>query len=207
MTAEARKRQIVKVALKTIGRYGVQGATIARIAKAAGITTAALYTHFENRRAILLAALDEVYERIFETHRSSSTTNAVQRLREIAQFHSRLVTTQGVSGHAHLFLEFVAAAPERGLREAVLQKESTAASNLAQIVEEGKRQGTIVQDVDPEEVALLIGAWAWAGDVALLLGHRSIWSERVSPKLLDLILQSISAGTRESGSDQAPEGD
>jgi hypothetical protein len=43
--------------------------------------------------------------------------------------------------------------------------------------------------------------------VALLLGHRSIWSERVSPKLLDLILQSISAGTRESGSDQAPEED
>jgi AcrR family transcriptional regulator len=207
MTAEARKRQIVKVTLKTIGRYGVQGATIARIAKAAGITTAALYTHFENRRAILLAALDEVYEQIFETHRSSSTTDAIQRLREIAQFHSRLVRTQGVSGHAHLFLEFVAAAPERGLREAVLQKESTAASNLAQIVEEGKRQGTIAQDVDPEEVALLIGAWAWAGDVALLLGHRSIWSERASPRLLELILQSISAGTDESASDQATAGD
>ena len=207
MTAEARKRQIVKVALKTIGRYGVQGATIARIAKAAGITTAALYTHFENRRAILLAALDEVYEQIFQIDRSSSAIDAVQRLREIGQSHAKLVTTQGVSGHAHLFLEFVAAAPERGLREAVQQKESTAASNLAQIVEEGKRQGTIAQDVDPEEVALMIGAWAWAGDVALLLGHRSIWSERVSPKLLDLILQCISVDTQESESDPAPSGD
>ena len=151
--------------------------------------------------------MDEVYEQIFQIDRSSTAIDAVQRLREIGQSHAKLVTTQGVSGHAHLFLEFVAAAPKRGLREAVQQKESTAASNLAQIVEEGKRQGTIAQDVDPEEVALMIGAWAWAGDVALLLGHRSIWSERVSPKLLDLILQCISVGTQESESDPAPSGD
>ena len=58
MPAEARKRQIVHVALKTIGKYGVQGVTIARIANAAGVTTGILCTRFENRRAILLAALD-----------------------------------------------------------------------------------------------------------------------------------------------------
>jgi AcrR family transcriptional regulator len=204
MTAEARKEQIVQVALKTIGKYGVQGATIARIAKAAGITTAALYTHFENRRAILLAALDKVYEQIFEIHEASAEAEAVQRLRDIGRAHSKVVTTQGVSGHAHLFLEFVAAAPERGLREAVLQKESAAAANLAQIVENGKKQGTIAEDVNPEEVALLIGAWAWAGDVALLLGHRSAWTERVSPKLLELILQSISTGTGGAPCNTAP---
>jgi AcrR family transcriptional regulator len=204
MTAEARKRQIVRVALRTIGRYGVQGATIVRIAKAAGVTTAALYTHFENRRAILLAALDEVYGQILQIHRSSSSTDAIQRLRDVGQSHSKLVATQGVSGHAHLFLEFVAAAPERGLREAVLQKESIAASKLAQIVEDGKRQGTIARDADPEEVAIMIGAWAWAGDVALLLGHREIWTERVSPKLLELILESISAADPSPADNQAP---
>jgi hypothetical protein len=93
-----------------------------------------------------------------------------------------------------IFLEFVAAAPGKGLREAVLQKEAAVAADLIEVIVEGQRQGVIRADVDPHEAALLIGAWAWAGDVAFLMGNRANWSERVSPRLLDLVLDSISAG-------------
>jgi AcrR family transcriptional regulator len=192
MTAEARRRQIVEVALKTIGKYGVQGTTIARIAKAAGVTTAALYTHFENRQAILLAALDEVYEPVFESHRVASAGDPLQRLRDMCLTYARLITAQGASGYARLFLEFVAAAPGRGLREAVLRKEAAVAADLIAVIVEGQQRGVIRADADPEEVALLIGAWAWAGDVAFLMGNRANWSDRASPKLLDLVLDSIS---------------
>jgi AcrR family transcriptional regulator len=195
MSAEARKEQIVRVALKVIGKYGVQGATISRIAKGAGITTAALYTHFENRHAILLAALDAVYDKVFETHRSSSNPNALERLREACEYHAQLIVGHGNLGHAHLFLEFVAAAPEDGLRDALREKELAAVANMAQIVDEGKRQGTIAPDVDSEQVALLIGGWAWTGDVAELMGIRSMWHPTVSSHLLELILQSISTAS------------
>ena len=194
MTAEARKAQIVQVALETIGKYGVQGATIARIAKGAGITTAALYTHFENRQAILLAALDTVYEKIFETHRSSSHENAIQRLREMCEYHAEFIASDGSAGHAHLFLEFVAAAPEQGLREALREKELASVKNMALIVDEGKRQGTIAADVDSEQVAWMIAGWAWNGDVAHLIGVRPIWHPAVSGQLLQLLLESIAPG-------------
>ena len=200
MTAEARKRQIVQVALETIGQYGVQGATIARIAKGAGITTAALYTHFENRQAILLAALDAVYDKIFKTHRSSTTENAVQRLREICEYHAELIATQGTAGHAHLFLEFVAAASEDDLREALREKQLAAVKDMALIVDEGKRQGTIAEDIDSEDVAWMIGGWAWTGDIAVLMGVRSVWHPRVSSRLLESILQGISPGSCRSAS-------
>jgi AcrR family transcriptional regulator len=198
MTADARKRQIVRVTLRTIGKHGVQGASITRIAKGAGITTAALYTHFENRQAILLAALDAVYEQVLETHRVSPDADAIERMREICQNYEELVTTQGASGHAHLFMEFVAAAPDRVLRDAVLKKESAVAAKWAQLVEDGKREGTIAKDVDPDEVALRIAAWAWSGNVALLMGHRAAWHPRLSSQLLEQILRDISTDSRQS---------
>jgi AcrR family transcriptional regulator len=194
MTGEARKRQIVQVALETIGKYGVQGTTMARIAKGAGTTTAALYVHFENRQAILLAALDAVYEKTFELHRSSPSKDAVQQLRDICEYHAELIATQGTAGHAHLFLEFVAAATEDDLREALREKQLAAVKDMALIVDEGKRQGTIAKDVDSEDVAWMIGGWAWSGDIAAMMGVRPQWHPRVSSRLLESILRGIAPG-------------
>jgi AcrR family transcriptional regulator len=196
MTGEARKRQIVQVALKTIGKHGVHGTTISRIAKGAGITTAALYTHFENREAILLAALDAVYEQILDCHRSASSVDAIERIREICGNYEKLVTAGGTSGHAHLHLEFVAGGSERALREAVNKKDSVVTATWVQLVEEGQRQGSIAQDVDSQEVALMIGGWAWSGNVALLMGHRAAWHPRLASRQLERILEDISSANR-----------
>ena len=188
MRSEARKQEIVRAALETIAEHGVQGATISRIAKGAGITPAALYAHFENRKAILLAALDEVYEQVFDSFRSSSSPDPVKRLREICEHHAEKVRNQDKTSHAHLFLEFVASAPEEGLREALREKEQATASYLASIVEELRDSGDLPPDVEPELIAWLIAGWAWTGDVASSMGVTSVWAERVSPRLLDFIL-------------------
>jgi AcrR family transcriptional regulator len=192
MSPETRKQQIIQAALETIGEHGVQGATISRIAKGAGITSAALYSHFENRRAILLAALDQVYEQILDSFRSSTSDDPVQRLREICEHHAEKVTSQEKTSHAHLFLEFVASAREEGLREALRDKELAATSYLAAIIWEFKRQGRLPKDVDPEMIAWLIAGWAWTGDVASLMDVTPIWYEKVSSHLVELILGYIS---------------
>jgi excisionase family DNA binding protein len=192
MDTKARKQEIIRAALETIAEHGVQGATISRIAKGAGITPAALYSHFENRQAILLAALDVVYDQVFDSFRSSSSSDPIQRLREICENHADKVLNQDKTSHAHLFLEFVASAPEEGLREALREKEFSTASYLASIVLEAQQQGRLPRDVDPELIAWLIAGWAWTGDVASSMGVNGIWYERVSPRLLDFILDSLS---------------
>jgi AcrR family transcriptional regulator len=210
MRTEARQQEIVRAALDAIAEHGVQGATISRIAKGAGITPAALYSHFENRKAILLAALDVVYEQVFDSFRSSSSSDPLQRLREICEHHAEKVRNQDKTSHAHLFLEFVASAPEEGLREALRQKEQATASYLASIVEELKKQGGLAQGDEPELIAWLIAGWAWTGDVASSMGVASVWSERVSPRLLDLIFSTLSPGPAAAGAaqedTQAPRG-
>ncbi len=57
--------------------------------------------------------------------------------------------------------------------------------------------------MDPELIAWLIAGWAWTGDVASSMGVNVIWYERVSPRLLDFILGSLSAGSARPGSEAA----
>ena len=83
-----------------------------------GITHPALYTHFANRREIFLAALDVLFERIMAVHRASSQENALERLREISIYHSKLVASAPAGFVSPLF-EFIAASPEEGLRDAL----------------------------------------------------------------------------------------
>ena len=197
MNTEARKQEIVRAALETIAEHGIEGATVSRIAKGAGITSAALYSHFENRQAILFAALDVVYDQVFDSFQASTSDDPVERIRQIFEKHADKVRDQDPTSHAHLFLEFVASAPEEGLRDAIREKEFATASYLASIVEEAQQRERLPQDIDPELVAWLIAGWAWTGDVASSMGFNGIWYERVSPRLIEFILGSLAGGAGE----------
>ena len=216
MNTEARKHEIVRAALETIAEHGVQGATVSRIAKGAGITSAALYSHFENRQAILLAALDVVYDQVFDSFEASTSADPVERIRQIFENHAEKVRNQDPTSHAHLFLEFVASAPEEGLRDAIREKEVATASYLASIVEEIERQGRLAKDMDPELVAWLVAGWAWTGDVATSMGVSGIWYDRVSPRLIEFIMAGLDGEkevdtpaprqVREAAADGIPDG-
>ncbi len=199
MSTEARKQEIVRAALETIAEHGIEGATVSRIARGAGITSAALYSHFPNRQAILLAALDEVYEQVFDSFRGNNGTDPVARLRGIFERHAEKVRGQDPTSHAHLFLEFVASAPAEGLREAIREKESETASYLASIIEDLLQKGGLPSAVDPELIAWLVAGWAWTGDVASSMGFNNIWYERVSPHLIDFILGHLTGGGAQGG--------
>lgn len=59
---EARRREIVAASWRVIAAEGLGGLTMRRIAEAAGCTTGRLTHYFENREALVLAALRAVYD-------------------------------------------------------------------------------------------------------------------------------------------------
>jgi AcrR family transcriptional regulator len=187
---DERKRQIVEVTLQLVSRYGVQGTTLHRIAAEAGVTHPALYSHFANRREILLAALDVVFDRILEVHRAFTQDDALDRLRAISMYHTELVASAS-DGFVSPLFEFLVASPEEGLREELAARERVLADDLAAIVREGQRQGTVKPDVDPDQAAWLITSRHWAEDVAVLMGLTADGYRAHSLCLLDLILGSI----------------
>lgn len=187
---EARIRQIVEVTLDLVVEYGVPGTTMARIANQAGLTKASLYEYFPSRRDILLAALESVFESIYEVHRSSSNSDALERLRDIGRRHTDLISTED-RPYEYALMEFIAAPPEEGLRHAVGEKQMAAAADLAVIVDKGKRQGTIKDDVDSLQVGWMIAGWAWTESISHLIGAAEFWDADRSGKMLDSLLSAI----------------
>jgi AcrR family transcriptional regulator len=199
MTAEARKRQIAEVTLDLISQHGLQGTTMSRIAAGVGLTQASLYTHFDGRHAILLAALDVMYERIDVDREALTTENSLDTLRRICEHHRELWTGQE-EGHLHqLLLGFMAAAPAEGLREALAAKHLGTVRRLAQIVEDGQREGQIPEHVDPEQVAWLITGWTLGGDLCDLIGLTSFLEPKVSTYWLNLMFADFARAKSEVG--------
>jgi AcrR family transcriptional regulator len=199
MSAENRKRQIVEAALKTIDKYGMHGATMARIAEAAGVTQPALYIYFDGREQVLLAALTTIYEEFFRIQQVSKKESAIDRLREACETYSKYRRSRRTTAHAHLFLEFITSSRKYGLRKVLREKQIRATKELAEIVELGKAQGTVRQDIDSEEAAWMLTGWAWAADVAKLMGVGSSWQPRVSQQLLEIILDRIAVSQPAAG--------
>jgi AcrR family transcriptional regulator len=195
MTAEARKRQIVEVTLDLIAKHGLRGATMARIAAGTGIRQASLYTHFENRRAILLAALDVVYEKIFASRYTPSEENSLERLRQMCDHHLELWAAQGEKHHAVQLMEFVSGARSEGLAEVLAEKHMASIEQYAQVVRDGQKEGKIPEHVDPDRVAWLITGWAFAGDVSHLMGFTKFLDPAISVHWLNIIFNSFEAGS------------
>ncbi len=53
----AQREAILRATLHCISEYGIEGASIAAIRRQAGLSAGALYVHFENKEAIIAAAL------------------------------------------------------------------------------------------------------------------------------------------------------
>jgi AcrR family transcriptional regulator len=194
LPAEARKEQIANATLELVAKYGVEGTTVARIAERVGVTVPAIYAHYASKRELLLATLDLVFERIRAVHRSSTRSDALDRLREIGERHTTMVASKNDDLIAALF-EFIAAPPGEGLREALGARHLELISDYADIVREGQRQGGIVEEADPEQVAWLMVSRHWTEDVAQLTGISTHWSQARSLRMLELILQSITRPT------------
>ena len=190
LTGEERKAQIVEVTLQLISAHGVQGTSTKRIAAAAGVSEATLYRHFASRNDIFLAALDAVYERVYDLIDSSEGPDAVTRLRAIGCGHLELHSSQHADFVFPLF-EFIAAPPELGLRGTLGRKQAKAVAAIAAIVAGGIADGSVRGDVDPERAAWELISVFWLRDVAYLMDlGRSVYEG--SSVLMDTILHSIS---------------
>ena len=58
-----RKQEILEAALQLFSAHGFEATSISQIADAVGIRKASLYSHFENKQAILDALVQEILER------------------------------------------------------------------------------------------------------------------------------------------------
>ena len=174
-----------------VAQHGVQATSTSRIAAAAGVSEATLYRYFSSRQEMLLAALDLVYERIFTVIHAGEGENPLDRLRAIGRRHFGTLTSEEERFVYPLF-EFVAAPPSCGLREALAAHQRAATHALADIIEEGKRQGLLRPETDSAQIAWeLVGVY-WTQDISYLMGLTEYLDATRGQRMLERILASIS---------------
>jgi AcrR family transcriptional regulator len=192
LRAAERKAQIIDAVLTLVGKHGVQGTTTARIAAEVGVTEPTLYKYFENRRDMLIAALDVVFDRAEEVVTSSHEPDALERLRHIGQYHTRETSSKKL-GFVNPLFDFVVAPPEAGLRDRVRERNLAIIDALAAIVEEGKGQGSIRPDVDAKRAAWRVMAFYWFEDVSSLMDLSDFVTAGISQETYESFLTDIAA--------------
>jgi TetR/AcrR family acrAB operon transcriptional repressor len=118
--AENGRRDLMDIAIDCFARYGYQGASIDRIAKAAGLTKGAIYYHFKDKEELLFEA---VKNRVSQFERRvtgdlGSISDAVAALRRVTEVclehatksnHRRLIVTlmvEALGTNARLSAQF-----------------------------------------------------------------------------------------------------
>lgn len=192
-TKDERRAQVAAVTLEIIAHEGVRATTLGRIAKAAGIATPSLYNHFSGRKEILEAASDLLLERVLAWLDSSTNPNMLERLRELAgSIHEARIGPNHEWVVTPLF-ELAAVARAEGLTERMGKNQLAVLQRFVDIVEEGKRQGTIREDADPRVVGWSLMGLGWAKDLALLQGLGQFITEGTAGRILDNVLEHIAA--------------
>ncbi|MEM1332411.1 MAG: TetR/AcrR family transcriptional regulator [Actinomycetota bacterium] len=187
LPATARREQILAVALDVFASSGFHGASMNDIAEAAGVTKPVLYQHFDSKRDLYQALLEDVGTRLLEsiakataeaTDGKSTTALGFQAyFRWVADDHDafRLLFGAGTASDDEFSavikrVNSEAAAAIAPLIDADLDDDTrrTLASALVGLAEGASRQLVLKgRDFDPDRIAREVSGLAWAGLRAL----------------------------------------
>jgi AcrR family transcriptional regulator len=213
-TKAVRQEEIIAATMTLIGKYGVQGTTVSRIAQAAGIARGALYQHFPNREAVLEAALDAWREQSSAwMGRPEGTTPESTRARQDTSVPQDIPMPEQLlrMGKAHSdwavspdntfvrpFFQLIASNRESSLTTSIIKRQQDDFQHLLNLVEEGKREGSIGPEVESGDVAWSLLLHAWGEDIARLIGVDRFITEGASTRILERLVTSYAAGERRS---------
>jgi len=166
---EERRAEIIDATLRIMSEHGVEGTTVARIAAEVGVTPGALYRHFENRGMLIAQANRSANERALEWVETSTETDVVRRLGELGETHREWAKANFETVVRPFFLE-LASSPIAEPSARLSLSDFKSFWTVAELAEEGKKQGLIRADVEAEDVAWALHMFAWAEDLAVMLG-------------------------------------
>lgn len=189
---EERRRQIVEAVTRVVAEQGVAGATVCRIAAAAGVSEGTLYVYFPSREAMLTAALDRLFEQMAALIDAAPPTNAVDTIRDIARRHSELMKTD-VGSFTSPWIEFIAAGNHSGLREAIAHTQERAYAKMLEIVERGQAEGVFRRDQDARRLTWQFYTVMWAENLSSLMGLGEYIDSGHSAYSLELMLKDAMA--------------
>ncbi|NIR52012.1 TetR family transcriptional regulator [candidate division KSB1 bacterium] len=163
-----RKDQIVFAALEIISEEGAKKLTMKKIAEKIGISDAALYRHFKNKRQIMQAMIEKVGQSLTGSISTAvaNIENPVEKLREILRIHlSYLENNKGIP---RLVFSEEVHQNDPMLRSSVLRMVNHYLDLIRGILVRARETGQIRSDIDVEATAI--------GFLGLVQAMALLWS-------------------------------
>lgn len=167
--------RLIAAALKALEEYGLEGATIPRIAEIAGTATASVYRRFRDRNALYRVAILDEIERLILADRSLNTSGA----RTLEEFGHLLVkdTLQQYRrrpGFMRAMTRFVETDTDNEFRKRAMQSITSGYEHLADLVLAHRAR---IQHKDPRK-AILFALLTMATLIEVReLSEFSVWKE------------------------------
>jgi AcrR family transcriptional regulator len=193
-----RREEILDATLEIISEYGVVGATVSRIAARVGMTPGALYRHFESRAALIAEANEVANQRSLNWVESTTEPDILRRLEKLGDVHVTWAKDNFSTVVRPFFLE-LASAPGSDPVERLFLTSFGSFQALLRIAEEGKRQGVIREDVQPEEVAWALHMIGWAQDLAIMAGAEEAIDDGTLGRIWKRLIDSFSVAPPTAG--------
>ncbi|WP_380874785.1 hypothetical protein ACFB49_01320 [Sphingomonas sp. DBB INV C78] len=192
--SEARRQDrydmLLDAATTQFGEKGYDATSISGIARAAGVSDGLIYRYFTDKRALLSAVLERLFERIIER-----TTTAVHR---VAGFDNRL--EQFITSQLSIFQE----EPDlcrlyiRELRNSgnfrgspLFHMTKRYTDLLVHIVEEGVQAGEVAEDTDPRMLRDVLFGGIEHIALHLLVGGQPLEVPETSKRLAHMFVAGV----------------
>lgn len=155
LTHPERREQIAQAALHLIATQGLNGLSMAALARSVGLVPSALYRHFRDKDEVLDAVVDALRQRLLQNvcRVTEEAEDPLEQLRRLLALHVRLILEHHSLPRMLFSGEVYAGHPDRKVRlhDAV----SAYLGEVAAIVRSGQERNLIREEVNPETAAVL----------------------------------------------------
>jgi AcrR family transcriptional regulator len=150
-----RQEQFTSAALALVASRGLNGLSMAAVARQVGVVPSAIYRHFGNKDELLDAVLDSIGARLQAnvTAASAETNDPLATLHDILMRHVRTIRENRGIPRIVFSEDLYTDHPERKVR--VLGVIQDYLAGIARILREGQRLGRVRADADPAMLAVM----------------------------------------------------
>lgn len=144
------RERLLDAAARLFERKGYEGATVAEIAREAGVTSGAIYAHYPSKAELLVDALRVHSERATASVLPPGTTADVPTLLSAL---GRRLDTRELEVTALLVEALLAARRDAELAQVLAAALGRRERNMAALIAEGQQAGRLVGDMSPDAAA------------------------------------------------------
>jgi len=150
---ERSRRELTEIAINCFARFGFQGTSIDRIARAAGVTKGAIYYHFKDKDDLLGAAVANRIQgferRVERACEGVEPSNALRRIAEVCVEHAQS------RDHPRFVVKLMAESIDTNDKISAQLREMMRRFRafLRNVIRQGQERGVFRADIDAETAA------------------------------------------------------